>query len=318
MSDHKLIVSPSPHVRGQDSTQRIMLDVLLALCPAVAASVVLFGVRALLVEVLCMATCVAAEYVTRRVLRRSNTIGDLSAAVTGLIFALNLPVTINPIFAMIGCVVAIVIVKQLFGGIGQNFLNPAGAARVVLLVSFPAAMSRWVAPFFYRTASLADAVTTATPLAQSTEEMPSYLQLFLGVHGGCMGETCALALLIGFVYLLVRRVISPVIPLTCMGTVAVFTLLLGDNPITALLSGGVMFAAIFMATDYTTSPITPAGRWVFGIGVGLITVFIRQFGVLDEGASYALVLMNVLVPHIERLTRPKAFGVVKTKGGKSA
>lgn len=318
MLDHQLIVSSSPHVRGQDSTQKIMLDVLLALCPAVVASVVLFGWRALLLEVICVCSCVAAEYIARRVLRRSNTIGDLSAAVTGLILALNLPVTTNPLFAVIGCVVAIVVVKQLFGGIGQNFLNPAATARVVLLVSFPAAMSRWVSPFYYRTSSLADAVTTATPLEQSAEELPSYLQLFLGIHGGCLGETCVLALLIGFVYLLVRRVISAVIPLTFIGTVALLTALLGGDPLAAILSGGVVLCAIFMATDYTTSPITPAGRWVFGIGCGLITVVIRQYGALAEGASYSIVLMNVLVPYIEQLTRPKAFGAVKKKGGKTA
>ena len=318
MLDHQLIVSSSPHVRGQDSTQKIMLDVLLALCPAVVASVVLFGWRALLLEVICVCSCVAAEYIARRVLRRSNTIGDLSAAVTGLILALNLPVTANPLFAAIGCIVAIVVVKQLFGGIGQNFLNPAATARVVLLVSFPAAMSRWVSPFYYRTSSLADAVTTATPLEQSAEELPSYLQLFLGVHGGCLGETCVLALLIGFVYLLVRRVISAVIPLTFIGTVALLTALLGGDPLAAILSGGVVLCAIFMATDYTTSPITPAGRWVFGIGCGLITVVIRQYGALAEGASYSIVLMNVLVPYIEQLTRPKAFGAVKKKGGKTA
>lgn len=323
MLNEKLTVSPSPHLRGQDTTQKIMLDVLIALLPATAVSVVLFGLQALLLEVLCVAVCVGTEYVTRRVLKRSNTIGDLSAAVTGLILAMNLPVTINPLFAVVGCVAAIVVVKQMFGGIGQNFMNPAATARVIMLVSFPGAMSRWVAPFYYRTSSVADAVTTATPMgmiaAGNTEELPSYLNMFLGVHGGCIGETCVLALLIGFVYLLVRRVISPVIPLCYLGTTALFTLLLGGDALAAILSGGVVFGAVFMATDYTTSPVTPVGRWIFGIGCGLITVLIREFGALSEGVSYAIVIMNVLVPHIERLTRPKPFGTVKkAKGGKVA
>lgn len=317
MLNEKLTVSPSPHLRSGDTTQKIMLDVLLALCPAAAAAVMLFGFRALLLECVCVASCVLAEYITRRILHRSNTISDLSAAVTGLILALNLPVTINPLFAVIGSVAAIVIVKQLFGGLGQNFVNPAATARVILLVSFPAAMSRWVEPFYYRTSSAVDAVTSATPLVQlANGEEVSHLRLLLGIHGGCIGETCALALLAGFVYLLVRRVISPVIPLTFMGTVALMTLVLGGDPIAAVLTGGVMLGAIFMATDYTTSPVTPAGRWIFGIGCGLITVVIRQFGALYEGVSYAIVLMNVLVPHIEDLTRPKAFGTVK-KGGKA-
>jgi electron transport complex protein RnfD len=318
MLNEKLLVAPSPHLRSGASTQDIMRDVLIALLPAVAASVILFGLRALVLECICVAACMLAEYITRRILHRDNTIMDLSAAVTGLILALNLPVTINPLFAVIGCIVAIVIVKQLFGGLGQNFVNPAATARVVLLVSFPAAMSRWVAPFYYKTSSAVDAVTTATPLTQLAKgEEVSNLRLFLGDHGGCIGETCVLALLIGFVYLLVRRVISPVIPLTFIGTVALFTLLLGGDPLAAMMTGGVMIGAIFMATDYTTSPVTPAGRWIFGIGCGLITVIIRQFGALSEGVSYAIVLMNILVPHIEDLTRPKAFGTVK-KGGKAA
>ncbi len=318
MLNEKLVVAPSPHLRSGASTQDIMRDVLIALLPAVAASVVLFGLRALMLECICVAACMLAEYITRRILHRDNTVMDLSAAVTGLILALNLPVSINPIFAVIGCIAAIVVVKQLFGGLGQNFVNPAATARVILLVSFPAAMSNWVEPFYYKWSPVADAVTSATPLVQlGRGEEVSNLRLFLGIHGGCIGETCVLALLIGFAYLLVRRVISPVIPLTFIGTVALCTLLLGDDPLAAVMTGGLMLGAIFMATDYTTSPVTPTGRWVFGIGCGLITVLIRQFGALSEGVSYAIVLMNVLVPHIEDLTRPKAFGTVK-KGGKAA
>lgn len=311
----KWIISPSPHVRKGETTQRIMLDVLLALCPAVVASVVLFGMRALLLEILCVFTCMAAEYVARRVMKRSDTTSDLSAAVTGLLLAMNLPVSISPVIAMIGCVVAIVVVKQMFGGIGQNFLNPALTARVVLLVSFPAAMSHWVIPFYYRNGGISDAVTTATPFTLiangNLAEMPDLMQLFFGVRGGCIGETCAFALLLGFVYLLWRKVISPVIPLLYIGTTALFTLILGGDALYAVLSGGLLLGAIFMATDYTTSPVTPWGKVIYAIGAGILTVLIRQFSSLPEGVSYAILLMNVITPHLEKLTRPRAFGVVK-------
>lgn len=319
--EEKLFVSPSPHLRGSDTTQKIMLDVIIALCPAAAASVVLFGWRALLLEVICIAGCVLAEFICRKVMKRSNTIGDLSAVVTGLLLAFNLPVTINPAIALIGCVVAIVVVKQMFGGIGQNFVNPALTARIVLMVSFPAAMTHWVMPFYYRTGSLSDALTTATPLALtaagSTEDLPTVVQLFFGAYGGCVGETCSLALLIGFVYLLIRRVITPVIPLCYISVVALFTWILGGDPLTAVLSGGLLLGAIFMATDYTTSPVTAWGKVVFGVGCGLLTVLIRRFGSLPEGVSFSILLMNILVPHIERLTRPRAFGSVRVRRKKA-
>ena len=314
-SSTPLTLSPSPHIHTAESTRKLMGEVLLALCPAIAAAGVLFGGRALLLIAVCVAGCVASEFVTRRLLRRPDTIGDLSAAVTGVILALNLPVTLNPLFALIGSVAAIVVVKQLFGGLGQNFVNPAATARVILLVSFPAAMSKWVVPFYYRTGTLADAVTTATPLASGDTDC---LRLFLGTHGGCIGETCALALLIGGVYLMLRRVISPVIPLCFLGTLALLTWALGGNGAAAVLSGGAMLGAFFMATDYVTSPVTFGGKFLFGIGCGLITVLIRRFGALSEGVSYAIVLMNVLTPHIERLTMPRAFGTArepKSKGG---
>ena len=278
---------------------------------------VLFGWRALLLEVVCIAGCVLAEFICRKVMKHSNTIGDLSAVVTGLLLAFNLPVTIHPAIALIGCVVAIVVVKQMFGGIGQNFVNPALTARIVLMVSFPAAMTNWVMPFYYRTGSLSDALTTATPLALTaagnTEDLPTALQLFFGTYGGCLGETCSLALLVGFAYLLIRRVITPVIPLCYIGVVALFTWILGGDPLTAVLSGGLLLGAIFMATDYTTSPLTVWGKVVFGVGCGLLTVLIRRFGSLPEGVSFSILLMNILVPHIERLTRPHAFGSVRRK-----
>ena len=311
----KWIISSSPHLRKGETTQRIMLDVLLALCPAVVASVVLFGMRALMLEVLCVVSCMAAEYISRRVMKRADTISDLSAAVTGLLLAMNLPVSISPIIAMIGCVVAIVVVKQMFGGIGQNFLNPALTARVVLLVSFPAAMSHWVIPLYYRNGGIADATTTATPITLlangNPAEVPSLVQLFFGVRGGCIGETCVLALLLGFAYLLWRRVISPLIPLLYIGSTALFTWMLGGDALYSILSGGLMLGAIFMATDYTTSPVTQWGKVIYALGCGILTVLIRMYSSLPEGVSYSILLMNVITPHLEKLTRPRPFGAVK-------
>ncbi len=311
MTNEKLLVSPSPHLRCGDTTQKLMLDVIIALIPAAIASVILFGWRALLVLAVTVLSCVLSEYVCRKVMKRDNTIGDLSAVVTGILLAFNLPVSINLFMAAFGSIVAIVVVKQMFGGIGQNFVNPALTARIVLMTSFPTAMNTWTAPFAYTGAS-ADAVTTATPLAvlQGTAEgtLPSYLDLFLGLRGGCLGEVCAAALLLGGLYLVARRVISPVIPLCYLGTVAVFALILGQDPLVHLLTGGLLLGAIFMATDYTTSPLTFKGRIVFGIGCGILTVLIRQFGALPEGVSFSIIIMNILVPHIERLTRPRPFG----------
>lgn len=305
----KWIVSSSPHLRQGDTTRKLMGDVIIALCPALAASGILFGPRALLVVLVTVASCVLSEYLCRRVMKRDNTIGDLSAVVTGILLAFNLPVGINLFMAAFGGVVAIVVVKQMFGGIGMNFVNPALTARIVLMSSFPTAMSTWSEPFYYVKGS-ADALTTASPLALMAqgEPLPSYTDLLLGVHPGCLGETCAVALLLGGAYLVARRVIKPVIPLCFIGTVAVLTLLLGQNPLEHILTGGLLLGAIFMATDYTTSPLTTKGRVVFGVGCGVITVLIRVFGALPEGVSFSIILMNILVPHIERLTRPKPFG----------
>lgn len=305
----KLIVSPSPHLRQGDTTRKLMGDVIIALCPALVASGILFGPRAILVVLVTVASCVLSEYICRRVMKRDNTVGDLSAVVTGILLAFNLPVGINLFMAAFGGVVAIVVVKQMFGGIGMNFVNPALTARIVLMSSFPTAMSTWSEPFYYVKGG-ADAVTTASPLALMAqgEPLPSYTDLLLGVRAGCLGETCAVALLLGGAYLIVRRVIKPVIPLCFIGTVAVLTLLLGQNPLEHILTGGLLLGAIFMATDYTTSPLTTKGRVVFGVGCGVITVLIRVFGALPEGVSFSIILMNILVPHIERLTRPKPFG----------
>ena len=310
----KLIVSSSQHFNGKKTTHNIMLDVIIGLCPAAIASVIIFGPRALLVIAVCILSCVLSEYLSRKAMKRPQTIGDLSAVVTGLLLALNLPVTINPLMAVFGSVVAIVVVKQMFGGIGQNFVNPALTARIVLMNSFPAPMTHWTAAFDY--GATADAVTTATPLSgmmytYSPNSAPDYFQLLLGTHGGCLGETCALAIILGGVYLIVRKVISPVIPLTYLGTVVVFSIVLGRDPLFDLLAGGLMLGAFFMATDYTTSPLYFWARVIFAVGCGLLTVIIREFGSLPEGVSYSIVLMNIITPLIERYVKPTAFGKAK-------
>ncbi len=236
-------------------------------------------------------------------MKRENTIGDLSAAVTGVLLAMNLPVTLPIWMAVIGSFVAIVIVKQLFGGIGQNFANPAITARIVLMVSFTSAMTNWAVPFCYRDS--VDAVTGATPLVSGDA---SYLNLFLGNVGGCLGETSAVALLIGGLYLAARRIISLAAPVSFIGTLALLSAASGDDPLYAILSGGVFLGAFIMATDYATTPITTKGRIVFGIGCGAITFVIRHFGSYPEGVSFSILLMNVLTPYIEQLTRTKIFG----------
>lgn len=309
--EEKLVVSSSPHIRSGATTRKIMLDVILALVPAAIAAVIVFGPRALLIMAVTIASCVLSEYICRRVMKRENTIGDLSAVVTGLLLAFNLPVTINPLMAAFGGMVAIVVVKQMFGGIGQNFVNPALTARIILMNSFPTPMTTWAKPFYYLHTS--DAITTASPLnllkqGASIDQLPSYLNMFVGDRAGCLGETCALALILGGIYLVVRKVISPVIPLCYIGTAAVLSAVMGRNVLIDLLSGGLMLGAIFMATDYTTSPITTKGKVIFAIGCGVITMLIRNFGSLPEGVSYSIVVMNIIVPLIDSATRPVAFG----------
>ena len=315
----KLSVSSSPHAHCGESTAVIMQDVLIALVPAALMAAVYFGWRAVLLMLLCIGSCVLTEYVCRRVMKRPQTVGDFSAAVTGVLLAFNLPPTLNPIYAVLGSVFAIAVVKQMFGGIGMNFVNPALAARIFLLISFPSHMSKWTLPFFYMSGNdSSDVVSTATPLAQmaSGKLETSTLDLFIGLHGGCIGETCTLALLLGGMYLLLRRVITPHIPLAFIGTVALIALIAGQNPIEHVLSGGVMLGAIFMATDYTTCPVNKTGRVIYGIGCGLITMTIRLFGSLPEGVSYSIVLMNILTPHIETLTQSSPFGSEVKRSGK--
>lgn len=308
----KLYASSSPHLRQGDTTRKIMLDVIIALIPACAASIIIFGYMSAVLIAVSVVSCVLCEYICRKVMKRKNTIGDLSAVVTGILLALNYPVSLSPLIAVGGSVVAIVIVKQMFGGIGQNFVNPALTARIVLLTSFSSKMSNWTEPFAYLNKDTADAVSAATPLAD-TAQSASYLDLFLGLHGGCLGETCAAAILLGGIYLVARKVISPLIPLTYMGTAAILSLCFGLDPIYQLLSGGLMLGAVFMATDYTTTPLSNLGKFIFAVGCGILTMLIRQFGSLPEGVSFSIVIMNILVPYIEKLTRLKPFGFVRQK-----
>ena len=280
--DGKLIVSSSPHISSPVKTKNIMLDVIIALIPALIASVYYFGPRALVVVCVTVASCVISEYISRKVMKRPQTIGDLSAVVTGILLAFNYPVGLPLWIAAVGGVVAIVMVKQMFGGLGHNFANPAITARIILMTSFALRMTTWVAPFAWR--GTVDATSTATPLALmasgNTEALPTYLQMFLGERAGTLGETCIVALLIGGIYMVAKKVISPIIPVCYIATVFVFSAILGQDPVMQILSGGLFLGAIFMATDYVTSPITNKGKVIYAIGCGLITVMIRVFGSL--------------------------------------
>lgn len=309
---NKLIVSASPHVRDNATTSTIMRDVLIALTPALIAATIIFGFRALLLTAVCIASCVLFEYAAERILGRTNTISDLSAAVTGMILAFNLPVQFPLWMAIIGSFFAIVVVKQLFGGIGNNFANPAIAARIFLLLSFSQPMTTWLQ---VENGRAIEGVFGATPLAListgNTANLPSIMEMFLGGRGGSMGETCALALIIGGIYLIYRKVITITIPLSFIGGVLVLSFLFGVNPVYELLGGGLLLGAFFMATDYTTSPITEKGKLIFGLGCALITMVIRVFGSYPEGVSYSILLMNIITPHINRMVRNKAFGGVQ-------
>ena len=297
----KLVISASPHIDSGATTRKIMGDVLIALLPTLIAAVIIFGWRALLVTAVCAAACVFFEWGFEKLCRKPSTIDDLSAVVTGVILAYNLPVSIPLWQAVFGCLVAIVAVKQLFGGIGKNFANPALVGRIVLFLSFSKTMTAWVFP---------DAVSSATPLAQlAAGQKPELWTLLLGNHGGCIGETCALALLLGGAYLLLRGVITWQTPVCFVGTVFVLSLILGQDAVRQILSGGLLLGAFFMATDYVTSPNTPKGEVIFGIGAGLLVVFIRYFGGYPEGVCYSILIMNICVWLIDKATLPKRFGV---------
>lgn len=320
-----LTVSPSPHVRSGMTTQKIMGMVLLALLPAAICGVIFFGLRALLLTLFCIVVCMLTEAVCQKLMKKPVTISDGSAALTGLLLALNLPATLPFWEAAIGCIFAVAVVKQLFGGLGCNFANPAITGRVFLLLSFAGDMTTWVKPFYYQGLSLGkqlvassdtiDALTSATPLVTGDA---SLLSLFLGNTGGSIGETSALALLIGGLFLIVTRIISPSTPVAYLGSLGVltlfYTLATGGELVAvpyALMSGGVMIGAFFMATDYVTTPITTKGKWIFGIGCGILTFVIRTFANMPEGCSFSILLMNLLTPYIDRLTMTKPVGAKK-------
>jgi electron transport complex protein RnfD len=314
-----VIVSTSPHIRGGRTTRGIMLDVCLALLPALAAAVWYFGLRALVITVLSVGSCVLLELLSCKMMKRPQTAGDLSAAVTGMLLAYNLPVTIPLWMIPFGALVAIVVVKQCFGGLGQNFVNPAITARIVLMVSFAGKMTTWVEPSGGKLRWVADAVASATPMKTlAAGELPqaSLLDMLIGNRGGSLGETCALALLLGAAYLCVFKIITPLIPGVYVGTVALFAFCAGGMDVRFMLyevlGGGLLLGACFMATDYSTSPIHWKGKIVFALGCGLLTGLIRFYGNMPEGVSFSILLMNLLVPLIESATAPKAFG----KGGK--
>ncbi len=328
-----LTISSSPHAHSPNSTRRLMFDVCLALVPALIAAIWYFGWRCLTVVMVSVAACVFFEWAYRRIMKKENACADLSAVVTGILLAFVCPPTIPYWVVILGALFAIVLVKQLFGGIGQNIVNPALAARAFLF-SWPLFMNTWIrsgvhpAVFSNPTSAALDGLTAATPLASmSAGKLPAEdaLDLFLGQTGGCIGEVCTAALLLGGVYLLLRRVITLRIPLSYLGTVAVlaFTFPLGganrlDWMLCQLLSGGLMLGALFMATDYTTSPVTHAGQIAYGVGCGVLTLLFRYFGSYPEGVTYAILIMNCCVGFFDKMGIPKRFGAVKKKGGEAA
>ena len=320
------ILSSSPHAHSNSSVSRIMLDVIVALLPTTIAGIWFFGMPALWTIAVCVSTCLTTEAVCRMAMKRESTVGDLSAIVTGLLLALNLPAGLPLWMSAAGSVFAIAVCKQVFGGIGKNPFNPALAARAFLLISFTGPMTTWLKPFWWRTP---DAVTTATPLsamkpmfaaACSTsatpragfDGIPSLFDLAIGNMPGCIGEVSAAALVLGGLYLIVRKVISWHIPVSFILTVWLYSLLSGGAPAhVQVLTGGVLIGAFFMATDYVTSPVTSKGKMLFGVGCGLLTMLIRQFGSYPEGCSFAILVMNSLTPLISRYTQPKPFGARK-------
>lgn len=333
--DKQVIVSPSPHVHSGESTSRLMFNVVLALMPALAVSLYYFGVGALIVTLLAIGSCVIFEYLIQKFLMKGNpTITDGSAIVTGLLLAFNVPSNLPWYIVVIGSLVAIGVAKMSFGGLGSNPFNPALVGRVFMLISFPVQMTSWPLPVASRLQYL-DAVTGPTPLAilkeglkngetisQMGDKIPSHMQMFMGLMGGSLGEIAAFALLIGFAWLLFTKVITWHIPVSIFTTIAVFTGILwminpetNADPIFHLLTGGVMIGAIFMATDYVTSPMNPVGMWIFGIGIGLLTVIIRVWGAYPEGVSFAILIMNAFVPLLNRYVKPKRFGEEAKRNG---
>ena len=320
------ILSSSPHTHAKASVRRIMLDVIIALLPTTAMGIYFFGMPAVWTILTCVATCLVVEALCRLAMKRESTVGDLSAVVTGLLLALNLPAGIPLWMAVVGSVFAIAICKQVFGGLGMNPFNPALGARAFMLISFTGPMTTWLKPFWWRTP---DAVTTATPLATmkgmfgaeaattasphglcgAGVGLPEVWNMAIGNTPGCIGEVSAIALAIGALYLVFRKVITWHIPVVFIATVFCYSLVAGGAPaVSQVLSGGVMIGACFMATDYVTSPITAKGKVVFGFGCGLLCMLIRQFGSYPEGCSFAILIMNALCPLVNRWTQPKPFG----------
>lgn len=312
--DTKRIVSASPHFRAPETTQSLMLNVVLALMPAVVASAILFGWQSLVTIAAAVAASVGFEWLFCKLMKKPSPIGDLSAVVTGLILALNMPapngnLPISIMMAVVGSMIAIIVVKQLFGGLGMNFANPALVGRIALFSGFTGHMTAWVFPD-----AAVDQLASATPLQVASPEKLSLVDLLLGVHGGTMGEVCIIAILIGFVYLVVTHTISPVIPVMYIGTVFVLNLFAGMGvygSLVNILSGGLFFGAVFMATDYVTSPLTLKGKLIFGLGLGLLTFAIRTWGSMAEGVSFAILLMNLFVPYLNDLTVQTPYGFVK-------
>ena len=306
----KLTVTAAPHIHSGASTNRIMLDVIVALLPVTVASVVIFGLQSLVIIAACVISAVAAEFLFDLATGKKNTIGDFSAVVTGLLLALNLSTNVPVWQCVVGSVFAIVCVKCFFGGLGCNFANPAIAGRVFMLLTF-SQVAGGANP------TIVDVTTSATPLEllAKGEEVPSLLDMFLGLHGGAIGETCAAALLVGFIYLLVRKVITWHTPVVFVATVFVCYLVATGFDVTAalyqVLAGGLMIGAIFMATDYVTTPITTKGRVVFALGCGVITFIIRFFCAYPEGVSFSILIMNILAPYIEKWTASEPLGGVK-------
>ncbi len=297
-----LRISTAPHIHHPVTTQRLMIYVLLALLPTTAVGIYAFGLPALMLLAISCVTAVLSEFLWQKIAKKRVLISDCSALVTGLILGLNLPANAPWWLAVIGSAFAVLLVKQLFGGLGDNFLNPAMAARAVLLASWPVHMTSFVLPTFF---SGADAVTGATPLATKSAQL---MDLFMGNIPGCIGEVSKVAILLGLLILLITRTITWHIPFTMVASVFVFSWLFGADPVYAILSGGVLFGAVFMATDYVTNPMTASGKMIYAAGIGLIIAVIRQFGAYPEGVTYGILLMNIATPLIDRFLPQKIYG----------
>lgn len=317
--DNKLIVSYAPHIRGKENVSGIMRDVLIALIPALLGAVYFFGLRAFIVTLTSAAFCVLFEFAWNKFTKKPNSTGDLSAIVTGVLLAFTLPPSIPIYMVIIGDAFAIIIVKCFYGGLGNNFVNPALAARAFLMACWPVAMTSYPIPFDkFGLFGGADALTGATPLACvkgiESSVVPSVTNLFFGYAGGCIGEVSAFLLIIGGLYLLIKRIINPIIPVTYLAAVGIFGALFSDlGFLFHIFSGGVMLAAFFMATDYATSPVSHLGQFIYALGAGLITGVIRIYGGYPEGVTYAILIMNIITPLLDKYIKPRKFGkAVKT------